>query len=123
MSLGGPSSVRAYPVAEYLLDKAVFASLQWNVNAPGFADKPAFDGMTWGRVLQFSAFFDYGTGEINDPLPGEVSHVTLKGLGVGCQFAIPGRLLAKFDVATHIGGNAPSNGRTAQYWFDVSYQF
>ncbi|MGA7801931.1 MAG: ShlB/FhaC/HecB family hemolysin secretion/activation protein, partial [Gammaproteobacteria bacterium] len=123
MPLGGPTSVRAYPVAEFLRDKAAFASLQWNVNAPGFADKPAFDNRTWGQLLQFSAFFDYGVGAINDPLPGEVNRVTLKGAGVGCQFVIPGKLLATLDVATRIGGRAPSNGRTPQYWFNMSYQF
>lgn len=123
MPLGGPSSVRAYPVAEFLRDKAAFASLQWNVNAPGFADKPAFDNRTWGQLLQLSLFFDYGTGELNDPLPGEVSRVTLKGAGIGAQFAIPGKVLATLDVASHIGGDAPSNGRSPQYWFNLSYQF
>lgn len=123
MPLGGPNSVRAYPVAEYLFDKAAFASVQWNVNAPGFSDKPAFDNRTWGQVFQFLAFFDYGSGDLNDPLPGEVSRVSLKGAGIGGQLVIPGQLLATVDIATHIGGNVPSNGRTLQYWFNLSYQF
>ncbi|MDA8363267.1 MAG: hypothetical protein M0Z84_05460 [Gammaproteobacteria bacterium] len=123
MALGGPDSVRAYPVAEYLMDKGVFASAQWNINAPGFANVHAFEGMTWGQILQLSAFYDVAAGRINDPLLGETQSVTLRGAGVGVQLSIPGQLLANLSVARHLGGENPSNGRSPQYWFNLSYEF
>ena len=36
MSLGGPYTVRAYPVAEYVRDTAVFTSLSWVINGGVF---------------------------------------------------------------------------------------
>ena len=68
VSIGGPDSVRAYPVAEALADKGGTATGELILGAPGFADKPAFGNRTWGQVLQISFFFDYGLGEINEPL-------------------------------------------------------
>src|SRR5262249_55504732 len=41
-SMGGPDSVRAYPVAEVLAEKGGVASLELIVGAPGFAKRPAF---------------------------------------------------------------------------------
>src|SRR5262249_23027914 len=41
-SMGGPDSVRAYPVAEVLAEKGGVASAELIVGAPGFASRPAF---------------------------------------------------------------------------------
>ena len=42
-SVGGPSNVRAYNVSEFLVDRAMFASMEWTFDAPLIADAP-FDG-------------------------------------------------------------------------------
>ena len=123
--MGGPDNVRAYPVSEFLRDKAVFTSLEYVVNAPGFANKPAFKNHTWGELLQFSVFVDSAKGWINDPLPSDtVRDVRLSGAGIGAQFTLPGQMLARMSLAKPIGnGPKPSNGRDPQFFFDLRYDF
>nr|MDQ2694538.1 hypothetical protein [Pseudomonadota bacterium] len=62
LSIGGADSVRAYPRTEFLRDKGFFASLEWIVPAPGFADKTAFRNLRWGQVFQAPLFVDYARG-------------------------------------------------------------
>lgn len=121
--MGGPNSVRAYPVAEYLRDSGMYVSLDYLVNAPGFSDKPAFGNRTWGELLQFSVFVDAARGWMNDPLANEEREVTLKGAGIGVQFNMPGRFFARLSLATQIGDRDPSNGRDPQTYFDLRYDF
>ena len=72
--VGGPASVRAYPVSELLADSAMFASLEYTLDAPGFSDQPAgFRGLTWGEVLRVSFFADYAHGRVNKATPGDLA--------------------------------------------------
>ncbi len=123
MALGGPDSVRAYPVAEYLRDSGAFASLDWLINAPGFASHPAFNNLTWGEILQFAVFVDYGIGTLNEPLNNEQKTVHLAGAGLGLRFNLPGSLSLRFDAAKSIGGDEPSDGNGPQYYFTTHYDF
>lgn len=116
-SIGGPDTVRAYPSAEFLADTGGFASLEWIVNAPGFAARPAFGGRTWGQIFQASLFVDYATGRLNETLPGELQQIDLSGWGVGLQLSIPNRFFVRLDVAKPIGSAVPSNDRDPQYFF------
>ena len=123
-SLGGPDSVRAYPVAEVLAEKGGFASLEIVAGAPGFADRPAFGGRTWGQVLQVSLFADYASGQLNKPLiTAQEDKVDLSGAGASLQLNVPGRVFARLDVATPLSGNEPSNGRDPQYYFRFGMTF
>lgn len=123
-SLGGPDSVRAYPVAEVLAEKGGFASLEFVAGPPGLANRPAFGGRTWGQILQFSIFTDYAHGELNEPLLGSQSSRTeLAGAGGAVQFSIPGRVFARVDVATPITEREPSNDRDPQYYFRFGMTF
>ena len=123
MSLGGPNSVRAYPVSEFLYDKAWFASAEWIMNAPGFADRPAFANRTWGEVLQFSVFFDIADGSLNDKGINEIEGDQLKGAGGAVQLNLPGKYFARLDVAKDISGPDPSNDRSTQYWLTGRLEF
>jgi hemolysin activation/secretion protein len=123
-SLGGPDSVRAYPVAEVLAEKGGFASLEFVAGAPGFASRPAFGGNTWGQVLQVSLFADYAKGELNDPLVGtQQGSVELAGVGGSLQFNVPGSVFARLDVATPLTSAEASNGRDPQYYLRVGMTF
>lgn len=123
-SIGGPDSLRAFPSAQILYDKAYFLSFEWLVNAPGFADKLAFDNRTWGELLQVSAFYDMAAGALNDPFTVEQDgYKVLKGAGVGLRFTIPGMFESKLLWATEIGGEDVGNGRNLQVWGDVTYRF
>lgn len=122
-AMGGPESVRAYPVSEFLMDKAYFLSLEYVANAPGFSDKPAFKGRTWGELLQFSVFFDTASGWLKDPLPAEDDHVTLSGVGVGAQLTMAKRFDAKLTVAKPTTSRDPSNGHDPQVFLNMRYEF
>lgn len=122
-AIGGPQSVRAYEVAEALADSGGAATLEWIINAPGFADS-SIGGRTWGEVFQVSLFADYGYGELNNPIPQvEEETVEFSGYGLGLQFNVPGSFFARFDVATPITSRDSANGRDPQYFFRLSYTF
>jgi hemolysin activation/secretion protein len=120
-SIGGPDTVRAYPTAEFLADTAGFASLEWIINAPGFASRPAFGGKTWGQILQVSLFADYATGRLNLALPGEDDSFDLYGWGGSLQLNLPNRYFARIDVATPLSEQEPSNERDPQYFFRFGF--
>jgi hemolysin activation/secretion protein len=123
-SMGGPDSVRAYPVAELLAEKGGIASLELITGAPGFANRPAFGNTTWGQVLQFSVFVDYASGELNAPLvTSQTGSSHLAGAGVGVQFSLPGRVFSRLDVATPLSGREPGNGRDPQFYFRFGMNF
>ncbi len=123
-SVGGPDNLRAFPPAQILYDKAFFLSFEWLVNAPGFADAPAFANRTWGELLQVSAFYDVVTGRLNNPTAADIDgYSVLKGAGVGVRFTMPGLIESKLLWATEIGGDDVGNERNVQFWGDVTYRF
>ncbi|MGH8229545.1 MAG: ShlB/FhaC/HecB family hemolysin secretion/activation protein [Steroidobacteraceae bacterium] len=120
LSLAGPDAVRAYPVADVLMDKGAIGTAELIVGAPGFAKRPAFGNRTWGQELQFSLFVDYAAGWLNDYIPGASAtsrYVNLGGWGGAVQFNWPGRIFARIDVSTPITARSPGNGRDPQYFF------
>lgn len=130
-SIGGADNVRAFAPAHALTDRAYFVSLEYIVNAPFFADKPAFDNRTWGELLQFSVFYDYAVGRLNDPLSTEEqTWENYKGAGFGLRFNLPGTLDSRLMWAWAIGAPTDSdgrkdvgNGRKPQFWGDITYSF
>ncbi|MGH8217748.1 MAG: ShlB/FhaC/HecB family hemolysin secretion/activation protein [Steroidobacteraceae bacterium] len=120
MSIAGPDAVRAYSVADVLVDKGAVGTAELIVGAPGFANRPAFAGRTWGQELQFSLFVDYAAGWLNDyaqALGASRQYVNLGGWGGAVQFNVPGHIFARVDVATPITARVPGNGRDPQYFF------
>jgi hemolysin activation/secretion protein len=123
-AIGGPQNVRAYSVAEALVDTGASATLEWIINAPGFADKPR-GSRTWGEIFQLSLYADYAYGKTNNPLPWPAQEPTVdySGYGLGLQFNVPGKFFARVDVASPIGSREPSNDRDPQYYIRMSYTF
>jgi len=123
--LGGADNVRAFPVSEYLRDIAYSASLEWILNAPGFADKVAFAGRRWGEVFNVSLFYDVGGGWLIEAENGDTSDsVDLQGAGIAVKFNLPGQFMAKLQAATAVGSTKPLNGASSQqYYFDLAYYF
>jgi hemolysin activation/secretion protein len=119
-SIGGPNSVRAYPVSEYIRDRAIFSSLEWIINAPGFANAQAFADRTWGEMLHVSFFVDYAKGRLNDV---DSSTVELSGAGVGLEFSLENTFFIRVDAASPLGDEDASNGDDPQYWLSAGYQF
>lgn len=123
-SVGGPDNVRAFPVAQVLWDKALFYSFEFLFNAPFFADKPAFKNRTWGELLQFSIFYDFAVGKVNEPLVSdEQTYENLKGGGLGLRFNLPGSIESRMFWAWEIGGEETADGDDMRFWFDFTYSF
>ena len=132
--MGGPDNVRAAPTSQFLVDRGLFGSLEYRVQAPGFSDKHAFGSYTWGQVLQFRLFEDAAKGWINDPpaaSSGTSSSHYLAGFGVGATFAVPGSFTADLQWARLNGGARKPAGildtnaikDSSQLWFDMTYSF
>lgn len=123
-SVGGPDNVRAYPPAQFLLDKALFFSAELIQNMPFITDVPAFGNRTWGELVQFSAFYDYALGRLNDPLDSEPpGYVNFGGGGIQARFTLPGSIESRVMWAWKVGRNQPDNGRQPQIWGDLTYHF
>ncbi len=122
-AIGGPQNVRAYTVAEALVDTVGSATLEWIINAPGFADAATGGSRTWGEIFQLSFYADYAFGETNNPRLLQEPTVDYSGYGLGLQFNVPEKFFARFDVAWPIGNRIATNDRDPQYYFRMSYTF
>lgn len=119
-SLGGPSGVRGYPVAEGTGDEGWIASL--NLAHP----------IT--RAWTFSGFFDGGGIDLDHtPLPGGgINGYTLASAGVTLDWQVTKQARIDAVAATPVGDNpgAQANGtnsdgsrRTARFWLSLNAAF
>ena len=115
-SLGGPDTVRAYPVAESLVDKALLLSAEWRADASPDIPK------NWLNKLQFSIFYDYAKGSLNDPLTNDIASVSLSGLGFGLQVVPFNKVTAKVQVAFDLG-DEPLGSQSLPFYFSLKYDF
>ncbi|WP_232821567.1 ShlB/FhaC/HecB family hemolysin secretion/activation protein [Acidithiobacillus ferrivorans] len=126
-SIGGPGSVRAYPISSALTDSGFYTSLRYRVAAPGFRKmKSPFLGERWGSILDFDTFLQYARGyySAGNQL-GTTKTVSFDGVGAGLIFH-----LARFhdfecrlDYAVPIGLRGASLTRSYQIYSALSMQF
>lgn len=126
-SIGGPNSVRAFALSEALGDRGVQATLEYQVDAPGFASHPSpFGGTNWADVLSFNLFYDWGR---ISPTPDNrrlgVQPVTLEGAGAGLTLRLPGQPGIQIDIAaaTPTGSTKPSDGDDLRVWARLGMTF
>ncbi|MBV8158517.1 MAG: ShlB/FhaC/HecB family hemolysin secretion/activation protein [Dyella sp.] len=89
--MGGPDSVRAYPIADVLSDRGYYTSVEYHVDAPGFADAVSpFYARPWRELLELEAFVDYARGSPvgGNKLNGGKTQET-SGIGAGFLFRLP----------------------------------
>ncbi|MBI2969792.1 MAG: ShlB/FhaC/HecB family hemolysin secretion/activation protein [Gammaproteobacteria bacterium] len=135
-SVGGPDNVRAFPQAQFLLDRALFFSVELIQNMPFITDVEGPGNRTWGELIQLSAFYDHAIGRLNDPLQSEDdSYLNFRGAGVQVRFTLPGsiesRIMAAWELGGHTtdierrmeGGRTANNDRYPQLWGDLTYRF
>ena len=118
--MGGSTSVRAFATSQFLADSAIYAAVDWNFNAPGFYDRPAFDSWKWGEILQFSMFVDYAYGTINKAAVTDITPLAIGGVGVAAQLVIPGKSTIRLDISTPIV-NDSDDPDEAQFYLTFSY--
>lgn len=121
--LGGPNSVRAYPVSEYLSDKGYLASIEWSVGLPFIGAYSAFSGKKWRDVFNLSLFYDTTKGWINDPIFFQEEDISLEGYGFSIQLKDINGFSGRFYMAKPMGNPEVSNNRDPQYYFESSYNF
>ncbi len=111
--VGGPDSVRAYPVVDVLNDRGVYGALEYHVNAPGFGDVISpFYGRPWAELLEFELFGDWARSEAaGQHRTANVSNAdTRSGVGGGVLFRLP-RL---YQMQLHLSGAVPlSNAQSS----------
>jgi len=117
-ALAGPDSVRAFAVGSALTDTGIFGSLEYRVQAPGFARSSGPFGRAWGDLLSFLLFYDYSTGE--DTQSSEP--IDLSGYGAGFQFGVPGTFNLLIQAATPASAPAGIEDKT-QLYGEISYRF
>jgi len=111
-------------VSEVLAERGGVVSLELILGAPGIAKLPAFGGYSWGQLLQFSVFADYAKGWLNPPLlPAQEASVELSGVGGALQFAVPGRVFARLEVATPLSSRPVGNDRDPQIYFRLGASY
>jgi hemolysin activation/secretion protein len=130
-SIGGPGNLRALPASTFLVDSGLTMSFEWTIRAPGFYDKPALPGRTWGQIFSLTVFLDRTIGHTNYALANEVEDLDLAGAGIALGFDF-GRLSMRWQLARLYQGNSislpggtsplfqQSSGDT-MVWFDLIY--
>jgi hemolysin activation/secretion protein len=117
-ALAGPDAVRAFPVGSVLTDTGTFASLEYRVQAPGFARAAGPFGRSWGDLLSFLVFYDYSTGKDTEATDA----VDLSGYGAGLQFGVSGRFNLLIQGATPSTLPVGAEDK-AQVYGEISYRF
>ncbi|WP_184414288.1 ShlB/FhaC/HecB family hemolysin secretion/activation protein [Xanthomonas translucens] len=126
-AVGGPDSVRAYPVSDALGDRGYYAALEYHVDAPGFADAASpFNGRPWREVLELDVFADharvYPAGG-NRALAPAVE--TFDGAGAGVTVRVPQwkSFELRLSAAKPTGGRDASDGRDVRFYSRFGFTF
>lgn len=126
-SVGGPTSVRAYPLSTALGDRGVQATFEYQLSAPGFADTPSpFNGRRWGDLVDVNLFYDWGrTSPAADNRRLGVLPTTLEGAGIGLGLRLPWKpeLQLEASAARPTGSQPGNDQRRTQFWARISTTF
>jgi hemolysin activation/secretion protein len=109
--IGGPDSVRAYPIADGLTDRGYYTSLEYHVDAPGFGKLISpFYGRPWRELLELETFLDYARGfAAGANQNGNTPPVSYSGFGAGFIFRLP--QFHHFEF--HLDGSVPLGSQQA----------
>lgn len=126
ISLGGPDSIRALAVSEALGDRGYQATLEYQVDAPGFGDAASpFGGRPWRELLQFDLFLDHGRVSASEGGLSPAQARSYSGAGAGLRFRLPHvhGLELRLAAAVPVGGTDPSDGDDLRTWVRLGMTF
>ncbi|MDD4957697.1 MAG: ShlB/FhaC/HecB family hemolysin secretion/activation protein, partial [Candidatus Omnitrophica bacterium] len=116
-NIGGFSTVRGYPVAEYAGDRGFQMSHELYVPPYGVPKdwRIPFTRETVYDSLRGLIFFDWGKVENKNPAVGELSQETIYSFGPGLRFDIPGKLSVSFDYGFGLGQKGSDGAKSRAY--------
>lgn len=119
--LGGAFSVRGYSEGDYLADYGGFITNEIFVPTYFFPAQWVlpYSGEQLRQAVQFVGFFDFGTGNLRNTLPGENRNKTLMGAGGGLRVHIYDRIFARFQWAGNLGDRA-ADGKNGAFYYGIS---
>ena len=116
-ALGGPTSVRAFPLGEVIGDQGYAVTLELQYALPGLQ----FAGCT----VAAAGFYDFGHAKINHNTPPAYSgfvNRSIGGVGVGLNADCTSGLMIRLAVAKPTLGELPGSGST-RAWIMAGYGF
>lgn len=130
VSLGGPFNSRGYPVAQALVDKGGFATLEWTYDFAGrFPNSFGLSGGAAPSMWNWFLFVDYGGGRINEAFSSESETVDLSSWGGGLEMAwrmfTSSSLSFRLEVATPLGNTEPLtiDDKDPRVWGRLSFNY
>jgi hemolysin activation/secretion protein len=123
-TIGGPTTVRGYPVAEHSGDNG--GTLTAEVYVPIYflpKDwKVPFTETTVYNATKFMCFWDWGYVDTKSPGVGEKANDDLMSIGPAIRFDVPGKLAVSFDYGFGLSGKS-SNGSKSRGYIEVKMFF
>jgi hemolysin activation/secretion protein len=123
--IGGPISVRGYPVAEYVGDKGFYSSPELSLPIYGLNKdwKVPQNQESWYDTTRIVLFYDWATARLNRVGTGEKKDHTIRGWGYGLRFNLRDNLTFRVEVGYPLGKPSPSDGNGPHTWFEFTSKF
>jgi len=123
--IGGPISVRGYPVAEFAGDKGIYSSLEWSFPIYPLPKKwkIPFRKETLYDSFRLVAFYDWGRIYSNAAAVGEIKDQTLQSVGGGIRFNLSDDVSARIEFGYPVDGPEPSDDKDYQKWMEFTIKF
>lgn len=122
--IGGPTSVRGYPVGEFSGDKGYYTALELSI-PPYWVDKQTqvfFSDVKLYNAMRFVIFYDWATVNIKNLGVGEAENQVLHGIGAGMRFNVKNDLAFRLELG-HPLGKAPSDGDKIRPWVEFTWRY
>lgn len=118
--IGGPTTVRGYPVSEHGGDSGYNVLTELYIPPYGLSKDwmIPYTETSWYDSLRFLVFFDWGLVNTNDPQIGETAQEDIFSFGPAIRFNIPNRLSVSLDLGIQ-GGQDASDGSNSYGYLEV----
>jgi hemolysin activation/secretion protein len=123
--IGGPSSVRGYPVAEYSGDVGYYTSPELSIPIYVIPKslKVPFSDVKMYDANRLVLFYDWATTQLSNVQAGERKKQTLRGWGFGWRLNIRENLTFRVEVGYPLGKKTPSDSDHAHPWVELTAKY
>lgn len=122
LSLGGALAVRGYPEGEFLADYGAYMTNELYIPTYFFPKdwKLPYSSEPVRKQIQGVGFFDFGGGNLRQPLVGEKDNRTLAGTGIGMRIRMFDKVYARIQWAMPTGSRSQVTGSETAFYYGVS---